>query len=703
MERYVKFTLYLIVVILINIVGLSLFVRLDLTQNNIYSLSKISKENVSSLSEPLTIKAFFSKDLPPKYNKAKRYFKDLLQEYSIHANTNFNYQFYELESENKNYKELAQQFGINPLQIQSVQKDELKYINAYLGAVILHGDAMEKLPRLTSTKNLEYKLTSAIETLQNKVSSLLNLKGNIQIKMYLSSSLEQIAPYIGINSLAEFPGKIQNLVQKLNSQYYEKLEYRFIDPSNKESIPAKYQLQELEWPALEEKNIKPGSAKIGLIIEYKDQSKSVSLLNIVRIPVIGTQYSLADLETIQESVQQNIRSLIGINQDLGYLADHGTPSINSYAARGQDKSMTAFQELVSKNYTLKEIKLKEGIPEGLNCLIICGPVNKFTDFELYQIDQALMRGTNLAFFLDSFKPPQQQTRTRTPVYMPNKTGLEKLLSHYGLNLQEAIVLDENCYQQRLSGEQGQGQRPIYFAPIIKNKNINHELEFMKNIKGLITVQASPVNTDNSTVKRLNLTPYQLFSSSRKSWTMTERINFNPMMISPPKSPKQYSKYPLSYMVEGKFQSYFSEKPIPTKKQEQEKNKNKETDSNSQKKLDLDNQIHTQGSKLTQSKPAKIFITGSSQMITDAVLDAQGESPNSVFILNIIDALNNRIAMASLRSKAQEFNPLQETSSLTKSSLKVGNIVGLPLLVIMFGLVVWIHRQRKKTKIQKLFQ
>ncbi|MFW6173159.1 MAG: hypothetical protein ACOC5T_05385, partial [Elusimicrobiota bacterium] len=54
MSKYYKFFLYLLIVVLINLVGLKLFFRIDLTANNLYSLSKASKKAVSTLKEPLT-------------------------------------------------------------------------------------------------------------------------------------------------------------------------------------------------------------------------------------------------------------------------------------------------------------------------------------------------------------------------------------------------------------------------------------------------------------------------------------------------------------------------------------------------------------------------------------------------------------------------------------------------------------------------
>ena len=61
-NRYIKFIIYIIVVVLINMAGITLFFRMDLTQNRIYSISETSREVVATLSEPLTINVFFSQE-----------------------------------------------------------------------------------------------------------------------------------------------------------------------------------------------------------------------------------------------------------------------------------------------------------------------------------------------------------------------------------------------------------------------------------------------------------------------------------------------------------------------------------------------------------------------------------------------------------------------------------------------------------------
>ncbi len=215
-SKYYKFLIYLILVILANIAGITLFFRLDLTSSKVYSLSRASKEVVATLSEPLTIKVFFNGNLPAPYNNIERYLHDLLEEYSVAGNRYFNYQFYNMSGEenekSKRNQELAQSYGIHPIQIQNIEHDEVKFQKAYMGMALIHGDIIETLPTITSTEGLEYSITSTMRKMNNKISALLRLKEKISVKLFLSSSLKVVGPYMNITGLASLSGKIEDIV-----------------------------------------------------------------------------------------------------------------------------------------------------------------------------------------------------------------------------------------------------------------------------------------------------------------------------------------------------------------------------------------------------------------------------------------------------------------------------------------------------------
>jgi ABC-type uncharacterized transport system involved in gliding motility auxiliary subunit len=590
-----------------------------------------------------------------------------------------------------------------------------------MGLVLIHGDLIERIPTITATEGLEYKLTTAIQKMNNKISALLSLPGKIKIKLFLSSSLEAVGPFMGIGNLSKIPDEMKTIIEKLNQKNYGKLEFEFLNPTRNQALQAilkKYNIMTLSWPALSEGEVPPGEGAIGLVMEYGEKSLTIPLLQVIRLPIIGTQYQLSDMAGMEETINANIERLIDINEDIGYLADHGTLSLtgaspaNPIQRQGQD-SATNFRTMVSQTYSLKNINLKEQtIPENLNSLVIARPTEQFSDYELYQIDQFLMQGKSLALILDRFNevmPGGQQGMSpgQAPIFMPLDTGLEKLLAHYGIRIQESFVLDENCFRQQMPAQFGGGDQPIYYAPLIKNRFINKELDFMKNIKVLVALKISPLELNTEHIKKNSLTSHRLIASSEKSWQMRGRINLNPMFIKPPPSSEEMQSYPLAYLIEGEFPSYFDGKPLPLKEVEEEKSESEEKKSEQESAakpsgIDL-SKIERSGQFLPKGKPGKIFLMASADMLKNNVLDAEGQSSNATFIMNVVDYLNGREDIAVMRGKEQRFNPLHETQAGIKTFVKAFNIAGLPIVVVVFGLGVWFRRHSRKKHIQMMFQ
>ena len=723
--KYIKFIIYLIAIVLINAAGLTLFSRIDLTKNKVYSISRASRQVVSTLSEPLTINVFFTRNLPAPYNNTERYLHDLLEEYAIHSNRYFNYRFYDVSPEEddisdaaRENQQLATNYGIYPVQIQILEKDELKFKKAYMGLVLIHGDTIETIPTITATDGLEYKLTTAIQKQNNKISALLGLSGKIDIKLFLSSSLKAVAPYMGIENLPDLPDKVRGIVEKLNEKNYGKLNYVYFDPSTDEALNQEakaFNVMSLKWPGISNGKVPAGEGVIGLVMTYADRVVEMPLLNVIRVPLIGTQYSLADMDSLEENIGSSLESLIDINENIGYLADHGTLQLWGSPAMGgqqQPELLSNFRSMLARTYSIKDIRLAEDtIPEGLKCLVVAQPTKPFSDYELYQLDQMLMRGTSLVVFTDAFNeimPPQQQFGYRQPpMYAPLQTGLEKLLGHYGVHIKTSYVLDENCYSQKVPAELGGGERAIYFAPVIQNRFINNDLDFMKNIKGLITMKNSPVELDEKRVSEIGAKTWKLFASSEKSWEMTGRINLDPMSIQPPSSDADQKSLPLACLIEGEFPSYFAGRPMPEKSVEEKDPA--DTDQEIPQtpapahaiQMDL-TKVEETGGSIEKSKPVKIFLIGTSEILKDNMLDEEGNSPNATFVMNVLDAANNRNDIAVMRSKIQEFNPLDDTGALAKTFVKTFNIAGLPVLVVLFGLFVWLRRLSRRKHIQMMY-
>ena len=152
---------------------------------------------------------------------------------------------------------------------------------------------------------------------------------------------------------------------------------------------------------------------------------------------------------------------------------------------------------------------------------------------------------------------------------------------------------------------------------------------------------------------------------------------------------------MAYVIEGRFPSYFAGKPIPERPVEDKEEKKR------RKKNPVT--IEAEGQVIERGKPGKIFLIGTSEILTDNLIDEEGLSPNAMFVLNVLDYLNGREDYAVMRSKSQRFNPLRDTSPGTRTFIKGFNIAGLPALVILCGLFIWFRRASRRRHIQEMFR
>jgi gliding-associated putative ABC transporter substrate-binding component GldG len=167
-----KALLYFIILIvgviaLVNILANRFFLRLDLTQDNRYTLSKATKNILKNLDEPVTITAYFTKKLDPSFDNIRKEFEDLLTEYHAISKGMVVYDIKDPMKDEKVEQE-AQQAGVMELQIQVRENDQFKAQKAYLGAVVQMGEKSEVIPAIGQTQGMEYSLSTAIKKLTVK-------------------------------------------------------------------------------------------------------------------------------------------------------------------------------------------------------------------------------------------------------------------------------------------------------------------------------------------------------------------------------------------------------------------------------------------------------------------------------------------------------------------------------------------------------
>lgn len=162
MNRGISILLIIGIIILVNLLSKQFFYRLDVTENNEYTLSPATKKTLKELTDPVTVQAYFSEDMPTDFEKIRNDFRDILVEYNTISKGNIDYSFTNPNASPEGEQEAAQA-GIQPLMINVRDKDQSTQKRAYMGAVLSFGDQTEVIPFVSQETGMEYELTTAIK------------------------------------------------------------------------------------------------------------------------------------------------------------------------------------------------------------------------------------------------------------------------------------------------------------------------------------------------------------------------------------------------------------------------------------------------------------------------------------------------------------------------------------------------------------
>lgn len=161
-------TLILLGIIAIsNIIASGFFYRFDLTQEKEFSVSSATKKIVKNLDDIVTIRAYFSQELPTELLLLRREVEDVFGEYKNYSRGKIKVEFIDPDKDEEKKQE-ALNMGIPQIQFNIRTKDKFELRNGFMGAAIMYEDRKEIMPLIQSARNLEYELTAAIKKVTSK-------------------------------------------------------------------------------------------------------------------------------------------------------------------------------------------------------------------------------------------------------------------------------------------------------------------------------------------------------------------------------------------------------------------------------------------------------------------------------------------------------------------------------------------------------
>ncbi len=493
--------------------------------------------------------------------------------------------------------------------------------------------------RLDLTGTKAYSLSDASKNLVK------NLDDKFLVKAYFTADLP--APYNNNRRLLKDQLDDYRAYSKGNFQY------ELIDPSAKPEIEQeaqRYGIPPVQVQVVKDDKLQIEKAYMGLVLLYGDKQEHIQVVQ--------------NLDKIEYEISSKIKKLTSDNQrKIGFLSGHGEPELDK---------IKQFQQLITEQYTLVPVSLSDRhpIPHDITALIIDAPKQKFTDTDKYLIDQYLMSGGKVAFFINQVEATLQQQMGQALT-----TGLEDMLEAYGVRINADLVRDARCANVTMQQQTGfmTFQSQVPYPYLVVGSEFNPNSIIVKNLNPVMFHFVSSIDTGFAHTKGIKLTV--LLASSNKSGRMQGYFMIDPtQQFTADLFKEQF--IPLAVTLEGSFKSLYADKQVAL-------------DSIGQQNISLSQKLNT-------SVPTKIAVVGDGDFIQDSYA---GTKDNLIFANNLVDWLADDVGLTSIRTKDVAVKPLDEVSDGTRTFVKSLNLAAPPLLIIIVGIVRWRLRVARRKRIE----
>lgn len=185
----ISIVLVLIIIVAINVISAGLYSRLDITEENLYTLSEGTENIVEKIATPLTLKYYLSKNLeslPIVYKNYGKKISELLNEYQ-----NLNPEMIRLETydpkPDSDEEVWAKKYGLSGVDLSNGEK-------FYMGLVITQEDRELNIPMMDPRREqfLEYDITQMLLQLSQKKDKKIGILSSIPVMGVAANRMQQM-------------------------------------------------------------------------------------------------------------------------------------------------------------------------------------------------------------------------------------------------------------------------------------------------------------------------------------------------------------------------------------------------------------------------------------------------------------------------------------------------------------------------------
>ncbi|MBX7093427.1 MAG: gliding motility-associated ABC transporter substrate-binding protein GldG [Flavobacteriales bacterium] len=522
------------------------------------------------------------------------------------------------------------------------------------------------------------------------------LEDEITFQIYLTGELP--------SDLKRIEREIREKLDEMKAYAGDKIQYEFFDPysieDEKDQLAFMDQLdyeRNISYSELEIEEKGKLSYKIlfpGATVSYGTQppisfnffskpfvKKDENIRNLVDFTVNNIEYQLMDA----------IRKVTRVTKPrIAILEGHG---------EADEVHLAVITDALSEFYSVERVRIDNKINaiRDFNGLIIADPDSAFTEKEKFVIDQFIMKGGKVAWFIDPMEVREDTLFRRGQTFgVARNLNLEDQLFTYGVRLNNDIILDDACTDIFIPGS-SQDFYGWFFYPLLQPSRSHVITQNIDPVKARYASSMDIVGNDQNVSKTV------LLQTSAKStvYNSPARINYGIVEMRDNLFLNKRPPSNIAVLLEGTFSSVFKDRLAPEFL-------------NSKDYVYKESSVPTKmlivsDGDIPQNEVSLKVVNGQKKAVPFPLhLDKYGQvnstgSPkfifgNKEFILNAIDYLMGDPEMIQVRQRTIMVRRLNEDRVIAERRYWQMLNVGLPVaLIILFGLIQHFYRKRKYTR------
>jgi len=537
--------------------------------------------------------------------------------------------------------------------------------------------------RIDLTKEKRYSLSTSTKQLLNQ------LEGDVEIKVLLSGKLSA--------GFRKLKNSTSELLENFRSYSNGHLHFTFIHPGEGLSDSLKMQL----YDSLVHMGIKPFNNQL----QESDDAQTERIIFPAAIVEYNGKLIPVDLMSgksgmDEESTLNYSEALLEFKFDdaIQKLTTKQFPVVAYAVGNGEPLNPTVNDlfTTLSNNYRFGIFDLKNGIlnADTIKALMIVKPQTAFTEDEKIKIDQYIMQGGNVLWFIDRLYAEFDSLLRAKSDFVAFDKGLniDDQLFKYGVRINPDLLQDLNSAKQPLvvgnMGGQPQIQRiPFPYYPLLTAPE-NHPIS--RNLDQVLSIFPSSIDTvEAKGIKKTVLLATD--TSSRKLGTPAI-VSLRSIRSEGDLQTFTDSKVPVVVLLEGKFKSLYANRF------------DKATQDSVEKLTGVP--FMSQGEKV-----ARQIVASDADIVTNVITQSNGPLPmgtqqfenyqfaNKEFLLNCLDYLVGNRGIIETRNKEFTLRLLDKAKVKdNKTFWQFINIVVPIVIILLLGIILQWYRKKTYTNI-----